>query len=72
MIDAVKIVREQRRIGLKDAKQIVDRYLLEQPSLHNRIKTLRAEAGRRLVVWLIVIALPAAGGYYVVMQFAGG
>lgn len=66
VIDAIKIVREHKRIDLKDAKQLVDRYLLDEPTLHNRIRMMRAEAGRRLLGWLIVIALLVAGGYYVV------
>jgi ribosomal protein L7/L12 len=63
-IKAIRIVREEKGIGLKDAKEIVELYLLDQPSVRNRLQGIQAEAGRRFFVWLIVIVALAIGGYY--------
>ena len=67
-IKAIRIVREAQGIGLEDAKDIVEQYLLDQPTVRNRLQSIQAEGGRRLLVWLIVIALLTIGGYYVAVS----
>jgi ribosomal protein L7/L12 len=65
MIDAVKIVRQEHRTGLKEAKDVVDRYLAMQPALRGRIEAARAEARRAVLLWVVALALVAAlAGYY--------
>ena len=67
-IKAIRLVRETKGIGLKDAKEIVEQYLSDQPAVRNRLQSIQAEAGRRLLIWLIVIAMLVIGGYYVAMS----
>jgi ribosomal protein L7/L12 len=65
MIDAVKIVRQEHRIGLKEAKDIVDRYLAMQPAIRSRIEAARAETRRTVLLWAVALALVAAlAAYY--------
>jgi ribosomal protein L7/L12 len=65
MIDAVKIVRQAHHTGLKEAKDIVDRYLAMQPAIRSRIEAARAETRRTVLLWAVAIALVAAlAGYY--------
>ena len=63
-IDAIRIVRKERRIELKDAKDLVDKYLESQPALQRKIAMTQAEAGRRLGFWLFLAFALLVGGYY--------
>lgn len=56
-IDAIKLLREHRGLGLKEAKHIVDAYVLKHPSqaVHESPK---AESGTgRLVLGVILLAM---------------
>ena len=61
---AIKLVRFERNIGLKDSKDAVEEYLLRQPALQHPLQTAQAQGRegffRRLVVGLL---LAAAGAY---------
>jgi ribosomal protein L7/L12 len=60
-IEAIKIVRAARRVGLKDAKDIVERYVAAHPPLQQQMNAAGAEQGRRLVfVMVVAIAIGAA------------
>ena len=63
-IDAIKILREERRIGLKEAKESVEYYLDSQPALQRKISAVQAEAARGFFVWVLVILALLLGGYY--------
>jgi len=58
-VEAVRIVRETRRVGLKDAKEAVDRYIASEPLLRSRIEAGRAERRRNALLWGIALALIA-------------
>lgn len=58
-IDAVKIVREARGIGLKDAKDTVDRYIASEPLIRSRIEAIRGERRRNALLWGIALVLVA-------------
>jgi hypothetical protein len=63
-IEAIKIVREQRGLGLKESKDLVDAYLKTRPDLQRRLQAAQSEAWRGFVRWLAVfLALAAAAGY---------
>ena len=51
-IEAIKIVREERNIGLKEAKDAVDDYVRSEPSLSSAMVTAQAEGKRRILLWL--------------------
>lgn len=60
-IDAIKLLREHRGLGLKEAKHIVDAYVSKQPSLLVN-NPPQAESGiGRLVLVCLVIAIAYAG-----------
>ena len=63
-IDAIKLLREQRGIGLKEAKQEVDAYLRDHPQLAAMQKT-GSPAG-----CFLVVAIIAAVGYMIAVQIA--
>jgi ribosomal protein L7/L12 len=60
MIEALKIVRQEHHTGLKEAKDIVDRYLAMQPAIRSRIEAARAETRRAVLFWVVALVLVAA------------
>ncbi len=60
-IEAIKVVRAARGLDLKDAKDLVDRYVAGQPGLQRQMATAGAEQTRKLVfVVAVAIAIGAA------------
>jgi ribosomal protein L7/L12 len=57
-IEAIKLLRLARRIDLKDAKQIIDGAIGQDPRLHG-IRADAADGRRRYVLVLIALALLA-------------
>lgn len=66
-IEAIKIVRLDRGLGLKESKDLVDAYLKSRPDLQRRLDAAQAEARQGLVRWLsILLALAGAVAYFVI------
>jgi hypothetical protein len=62
-IDAIKFLREERKIGLKEAKDIIDAHFAEYRNTHTpRRGAGESGAGRHL--FLLVALLAAAYGLY--------
>ena len=57
LIDAIRIVREARGIGLKDAKEEVERYLESDPLVRSRYRAAVSESRRSALLWLLAIGL---------------
>ncbi|MEX5213937.1 MAG: hypothetical protein NW703_07200 [Nitrospiraceae bacterium] len=61
-IEAIKLLREDRQVGLKEAKDEVDRYLQANPALLQQMQAKQAATLQRfqlLVLVLIGIAIMA-------------
>ena len=56
-IEAIKIVRAARGIGLKDAKDAVERYLDSEPLIRSRFDAANAESRRSALLWALALAL---------------
>ncbi|OGW66603.1 MAG: hypothetical protein A3H49_08065 [Nitrospirae bacterium RIFCSPLOWO2_02_FULL_62_14] len=67
-IEAIKIVRLDRGLGLKESKDLVDAYLKSRPDLQRRLEAAQAEARQGFVRWLILFLALAATAAYFVMQ----
>ncbi len=67
-IEAIKIVRLERNLGLKESKDLVDAYLKSRPDLQRRLEAAQAEARQGFVRWLIIFLALAAVAAYFVMQ----
>jgi hypothetical protein len=67
VIEAIKVVRQERNIGLKEAKDLVDAYLASQPALKKKMDQVLATAQQRFVRWLIGFLVLAAGVSYFVV-----
>ena len=64
-IEAIKILRQESGIGLKEAKDSVDRYVLSDPLLRRPMHLAQEKSRRGCLLWLIVgIALRASAYYF--------
>jgi hypothetical protein len=54
-IEGIKIVRQELDIGLKEAKDAVERYLASQPTLQSAFAAQQSEVKRRVLIWLAAI-----------------
>lgn len=63
-IEAIKIVRQEWGLGLKEAKDAVEAYARTQPALAAAMAESSASSKRGCVTWLIGIALAAAAVAY--------
>ncbi len=52
VIEAIKIVRTERGLGLKESKDAVDRWLAEHPELRQRLHGEQRAAERRVLARL--------------------
>ena len=64
-IDAIRILRQERALDLRDAKQAVDQYVRANPVLERSLREAQAEANRGCVVWVLGLLALAVAGYYV-------
>lgn len=67
VIEAVKLVRIEQNIGLKEAKARVDAYVQTQPALMNRIDQARSDTREGVLRWLIFLLVGGAGLAYLLM-----
>ncbi|MGH7259284.1 MAG: 50S ribosomal protein L7/L12 [Nitrospiraceae bacterium] len=67
-IEAIKIVRLESGIGLKESKDLVDGYLKSRPDLQRRLAAAQAEARQGFVRWLVIFLTLAAAAAYFVMR----
>ncbi len=68
MIEAIKHVRVERKLGLKEAKDLVDAYIRSQPSLREKMEQAQAEMWQKLKRGLIVALIFAAAAAYFFFQ----
>jgi ribosomal protein L7/L12 len=55
-IDAIKSVREERGIGLKDAKDVVEEFLAGNPEVQGRLNAASLEGAKGSLRWLLLVA----------------
>ncbi|HEX9742121.1 MAG TPA: hypothetical protein VGA17_04960, partial [Nitrospiraceae bacterium] len=64
-IEAIKIIRLECGLGLKESKDLVDAYLKSRPDLQRRLEVAQIEARQGFVRWLVIfLALAAAAAYF--------
>ena len=70
VIGAIKVVRQEQKIGLKEAKELVEAYIGSRPDLHKKTDKMLAEVQQKFIRWLIGFLVLAAGIAYFLMQGA--
>lgn len=67
-IEAIKIVREERKIGLKEAKDAVDDYVRSQPALQSSLAAAQSEAKGNALRWVAALIILGLLAYYVLVK----
>jgi ribosomal protein L7/L12 len=63
-IEAIKLLREEQNLGLKEAKDLVDGYVASQPALHAQLAAAQTASLRKGLVWLGALGLLFVLGYF--------
>ncbi len=63
-IEAIKLVREERNLGLKEAKDLVEDYIRTQPALQQQLQAAQAQVKARLIRWVLMIVGLLAVAFY--------
>ncbi len=63
-IEAIKIVRVNSGLGLKESKELVEKYLLEHPDLHQRCSAIQSEQNKGAFMKLFFLLTIAAFAAY--------
>jgi ribosomal protein L7/L12 len=63
-VEAIKILRRERNLGLKEAKDCVEDYVRRDPLLQRSLQQAQAESNRGCLFWLAVVLALGAAGYY--------
>lgn len=71
LIQAIKVVRETEKLGLKDAKDRVDAYLEREPLLKAQLELNQRAARRRFFFWFLVVDVAIVAAVIYWMRFSG-
>ena len=63
-IEAIKIVRKDRGVDLKEAKDIVEQHVATHPGLQIQIETIQAENRQGFLPWLVALIVIGALVYF--------
>jgi len=67
-IEAIKIVRLEHDLGLKESKDLVEACLKSRPDLQRRLEAAQAESRQGFVRWLTTFLVLAAAAAYFLAQ----
>ncbi|CUS35212.1 hypothetical protein [Candidatus Nitrospira nitrificans] len=68
LIEAIKVVRQERHIGFNEAKGEVEVYLASQPALKKKMDQVLVTAKQRFIRWMVGFLVLAAGVALFVMR----
>lgn len=63
VIDAIKAVRQDTGLGLKEAKDVVDRYITGHPELQATLRQANQASARQALLWLVIIGAVVLAAY---------
>lgn len=63
-IEAVKVLRREWNIDLKEAKDVVDQYLSSISSSQRARRAPTVDTGTGRLLWLVLVIIVAVTGYY--------
>jgi ribosomal protein L7/L12 len=61
LIEAIKVVRQERNIAFKEAKAEVEAYIFSQPALKKKMDKVLVTAQQKFVRWMVGFLVLAAG-----------
>jgi hypothetical protein len=65
-IEAIKIVRQERGVDLKGAKDIVEQHVADNPGLRMQIDSAQAVSRQGFLPWLMAVIILSGLVYYIV------
>ena len=69
LIGAIKVVRQEQKIGLKEAKAQVEDYIASQPALKKKMDKVLVEAQQKFIRWMIgLLVLAAVAAFFAVQK----
>ena len=67
LIDAIKIVRQERNIGFKEAKEAVEVYIASQPAIKKKMDKVLVTAQQKFVRWMVGLLVVVVGIVLLIM-----
>ena len=67
-IEAIKILREEWNVELKESKDIIDNYVRNNPSLKEAMEKAQLSANRGCLILLLAVLLSGIAVYYFLME----
>ena len=71
-IEAIKIVRTERKCDLKDAKDAVEAYIATQPALLASMAKVQRSGTAALLRWVVIIVLAGLIAYHLLGKVTAG
>ena len=63
-LEAIRLLREAKGIGLKEAKDMVDAYTTSRPEPSRRLSAMQEEGKMSLLRWIVLLAVLALAAYW--------
>lgn len=67
LIEAIKMVRQERKVGFKEAKEMVEAHIASQPTLKKKMDKVLVTAQQKFVRWMVGFLVLAAGAVLLMM-----
>lgn len=61
LIEAIKVVRQERNVGFKEAKGVVEAHIASQPALKKKMDKVLVAAQQKFVRWMVGFLVFAVG-----------
>ena len=68
-IEAIRLLREAQGIGLKEAKDQIDRYIDSRPELKMSLAAAQEQAKKRLLTWVVLFAAALFAVYWMLSRW---
>lgn len=67
LIEAIKIVRQERNVGFKEAKAAVEDYIASQPAIKKKMDKVLLSAQQKFVRWMVGLLVIVVGIVVLIM-----
>jgi ribosomal protein L7/L12 len=67
-IEAIKLLRHEQGLGLKDAKDLLEAHLAADPALASAFASAQAQASSRFLRWVVLIGAAAIAIYFFALR----
>lgn len=61
LIEAIKVVRQERNVSFKEAKEVVEVHIASQPALKKKMDKVLVTAQQKFIRWMVGFLVLAVG-----------